>query len=108
MYCPVCGEVSIKRAEPNAPVRDYVCENCKSQYELKSKNENSDKYVTKVNDGVYQTMIERITSLDNPSFFFMHYDAYEVNNLIIVPLLDKQSPSLFAHEEDFTPYDLPF
>lgn len=30
-------------------------------------------------------MIERITSLDNPSFFFLHYDRYEVNNLIIVP-----------------------
>ena len=25
-----------------------------------------------------------------------------------IALLDKQSPSLFAHEEDFTPYDLPF
>ena len=24
MYCPICGEMSIKRAEPNAPVKDYV------------------------------------------------------------------------------------
>jgi type II restriction enzyme len=30
-------------------------------------------------------MIGRITSLENPSFFFMHYDRYEVNNLVIVP-----------------------
>lgn len=37
MYCPICGEVTIRRAEPNAPVKDYVCEHCKSQYELKSK-----------------------------------------------------------------------
>lgn len=22
MYCPICGELSIKRAEPNAPVKD--------------------------------------------------------------------------------------
>ncbi len=35
MYCPVCGEMSIKKAEPNAPVKDYICDNCKSQYELK-------------------------------------------------------------------------
>ena len=35
MYCPICGEVTIRRAEPNAPVKDYVCEHCKSQYELK-------------------------------------------------------------------------
>ena len=85
MYCPICGEFSIKRAEANAPVKDYICEHCKSQYELKSKKENTDKYSTKVNDGVYRTMIERITSLDNPSFFFMHYDNHEVNNLIVVP-----------------------
>jgi type II restriction enzyme len=99
MYCPICGEVSINRAEPNAPVKDYVCKHCKSQYELKSKKEFSDKYLTKVNDGVYNTMIERITSLDNPSFFFMHYDNYEVNNLIIVPkcffvpeVIEKRKP----------------
>ncbi|MBO5025369.1 MAG: hypothetical protein J6C86_04415 [Bacteroidaceae bacterium] len=85
MYCPICGNTTIKKAEPNAPVKDYICEHCKSQYELKSKKESTDKYTTKVNDGVYRTMIERITSLDNPSFFFMHYDCYEVNNLIIVP-----------------------
>ena len=85
MYCPICGEVSIRRAEPNAPVKDYVCEHCKSQYELKSKKSISDTYPKVVPDGVYNTMIGRITSLDNPSFFFLHYDRYAVNNLIIVP-----------------------
>ena len=85
MYCPICGEESIQRAEPNAPVKDYVCERCKSQYELKSKNTSSDDFQSKVADGVYKTMIQRITSLDNPSFFFLHYDNYKVNNLIIVP-----------------------
>lgn len=85
MYCPICGEQTIRHAEPNAPVKDYVCDNCKSQYELKSKRTGSDRFQSIVPDGVYTTMIERITSLDNPSFFFMHYDRYEVNNLIIVP-----------------------
>lgn len=99
MYCPICGENAIKRVAANAPVKDYICEHCKSQYELKSKKENTDKYTTKVNDGVYRTMIERINSLDNPSFFFMHYDCYEVNNLIIVPkcffvteIIEKRKP----------------
>lgn len=99
MYCPVCGAVSIHKAEPNAPVKDYVCKQCKAQYELKSKKSTTDKYTTKVNDGVYRTMLERITSLDNPSFFFLHYDRYEVNNLIIVPkcffvpeIIEKRKP----------------
>ena len=85
MYCPICGEVSIRRAEPNAPVKDYVCEHCKAQYELKSKRSESERFQATVPDGVYRTMIGRITALDNPSFFFMHYDRYEVNNLVIVP-----------------------
>ena len=99
MFCPICGEVSINKAEPNAPVKDYVCRHCKSQYELKRKREFSDRYSAKVNDGVCNTMIERVTSLDNPSFFFMHYDNYEVNNLIIVPrcffipeIIEKRKP----------------
>lgn len=85
MYCPVCGKNRIRKAEPNAPVKDYVCESCYSQYELKSQRSVSDVFPKSVADGVYATMISRITSLDNPSFFFMHYDRYEVNNLIIVP-----------------------
>lgn len=85
MYCPICGELTIRRAEPNAPVKDFVCNNCESQYELKSKKNDSDRFQSTVADGVYGTMIDRITSLDNPSFFFMHYNRYEVNNLIIVP-----------------------
>ena len=99
MYCPVCGEVAIKRAEHNAPVKDCVCDSCKAQYELKSKKSKAIKYVSKVIDGEFQCMIDRITSLDNPSFFFMHYDAYEVNNLIIVPncffipeVIEKRKP----------------
>lgn len=37
MYCPICGKVSIRRAEPNAPVKEYdnanvlirIVKNCK-------------------------------------------------------------------------------
>lgn len=68
MYCPICGNVSIRRAEPNAPVKDYICENCKAQYELKSKKTEDERFQSTVADGVYRTMISRITSLDNPSF----------------------------------------
>ena len=81
MHCPICGAISIHKAEANAPVKDYVCKHCKAQYELKSKRANTDKYSIKVDDGVYRTMIDRITTLDNPSFFFLHYDRYAVNNL---------------------------
>lgn len=99
MYCPICGARSITKAEANAPVKDYVCANCRSQYELKSKRSDSSTFQATVADGVYRTMISRISSLDNPSFFFMHYNRNEVNNLIIVPkcffvpeIIEKREP----------------
>lgn len=85
MYCPICGETSLQRAEPNAPVKDYMCASCRAQYELKSQKVESERFQSKVPDGTYHTMIERIRSFDNPHFFFMHYNRYEVNNLILVP-----------------------
>lgn len=99
MYCPICGEESIRHADTNAPVKDFVCEYCKSQYELKSKKNSTSSFSSSVADGVYQTMISRITSLDNPNFFFLHYDCNKVNNLIIVPkcffvpsVIEKRKP----------------
>lgn len=85
MYCPVCGAKHLRHAEPNAPVKDFICPDCQAQYELKCRNTTTASYNSSVVDGVYRTMIERITSLDNPSFFFLHYDRDQVNNLIIVP-----------------------
>lgn len=99
MYCPICGETSIRQAEANAPVKDFVCDKCKAQYELKSKNTVSGNFSATVADGVYYTMIKRITSLENPNFFFLHYNNYQVNNLVIVPkcffipnIIEKRKP----------------
>ena len=85
MFCPRCGYEHITQFEANRPVADFYCPYCHSEYELKSKRSDSESFQATVADGVYRTMIGRITSLDNPSFFFMHYDRYEVNNLVIVP-----------------------
>lgn len=85
MYCPFCGEVSIRHMRPNASKVGDVCGNCGSLYELKSRRTESDSFLSTVAGGAYRMMMNRITSLDNPSFFFMHYNGYEVNNLIIVP-----------------------
>ncbi len=85
MYCPVCGESSLRHAKPGTPVKDFVCPHCGAQFELKSRNSGEAAFDGKVMDGEYRTMISRITSLNNPSFFFMHYDRFQVNNLVIVP-----------------------
>ena len=84
MYCPYCGSEYIRHFGNNKPVADFFCPNCAEEYELKSKNGSIS---NKVNDGAYKTMIERIESINNPNFFFLHYNKNDlcVKNLIVVP-----------------------
>ena len=37
MFCPVCGAPVLGHYEANKPVADFFCEDCKSDFELKSK-----------------------------------------------------------------------
>lgn len=75
MYCPRCGNLTIRHFANNRPVADFYCESCGNEFELKSK---SGKFGRKVADGAYNTMIERITSNHNPDFFFMSYSKEEL------------------------------
>ena len=99
MFCPRCGNPRIKHFPNNSPVADFFCPRCANQYELKSI---SGKFGHKINDGAYDTMIERITSNENPDFLFMNYTKEQtdnVKNLIFVPkhffvpdIIEKRKP----------------
>lgn len=98
MYCPHCGNIHINQFENNRPVADFFCSFCNNEYELKSKN---GAFGHKINDGAYETMIERITGNQNPDFLFMSYSKkYNcVNNLILIPkhffvpdIIEKRKP----------------
>ena len=98
MYCPRCGNLHINHFENNRPVADFYCPTCNNEYELKSKVGSLDK---KINDGAYDTMIERITSNKNPDFFFMNYslENQRVKDLILIPkhffvpdIIEKRRP----------------
>lgn len=98
MYCPRCGNIYIKHFENNRPVADFYCPYCKNEYELKSKNGSLGHKIT---DGAYETMIRRITSNENPDFFFMNYSREKlmVKDLILIPkhffvpdIIEKRTP----------------
>jgi type II restriction enzyme len=98
-YCPICGAFSIRHYAANRPVADFYCDACKSDFELKSKYSKSGKLMGKVVDGAYDTMIARITSRNNPNFFFMTYANDAVSNLLMVPnyffvpaIIEKRKP----------------
>ncbi len=98
MYCPRCGNSYIKHFENNRPVADFYCPSCNNEYELKSK---VGTLGHKINDGAYTTMIERITSDDNPDFFFLSYSKMElkVKDFVLIPkhffvpeIIEKRKP----------------
>lgn len=85
MYCPICGNPMLFHYTANKPVADFCCEQCRNDFELKSKCKPTGKLSNIINDGQYDKMIERITSYSNPNFFFMHYADFKVRNLILIP-----------------------
>lgn len=104
MFCPRCGNLHIEHFENNRPVADFYCPSCRNEYELKSKN---GQLGNTINDGAYETMIDRITGNQNPDFFFMSYSKQQlrVQDFVFVPkhffvpsIIEKRKPlSLTAH-----------
>jgi len=83
-YCPNCGHLDIDKYRNNKPVADFFCSNCQEDYELKAKK---DSIGTKIVDGAYRTMIERLQSTNNPNFFLLNYDLrdFSVLNFFVIP-----------------------
>ena len=82
-YCPNCGNNPLQNFENNRPVADFGCLKCSEEYELKSKRGD---FHANVVDGAYSTMLQRISSGNNPNFFFMSYtQAWAVKSFFVVP-----------------------
>lgn len=98
MFCPHCGNTSVSHFGNNKPVDDFYCPVCKADYELKS---SCNKFSSKITDGAYDTMIEKIMGHTTPDFFFMNYssETMTVNNFVFVPkhfftpdVIEKRKP----------------
>jgi type II restriction enzyme len=85
LYCPICGASHLIHYPANKPVADFYCEECKNDFELKSKANVNGILGNIINDGAYDTMISRISDFRNPNFFFMTHDDAEVSNFILIP-----------------------
>ena len=97
LFCPCCGNDKLKKMPNNYPVADLMCDICNSVFELKSKQGNIG---NKINDGAYDTMIERIKSNSHPELFILQYSTQLlVTDLMLIPkfffipsIIEKRKP----------------
>ncbi len=83
IFCPNCWS-EISEFENNRPVADFYCKSCNEEFELKSKKSKSLGNI--IPDGAYETMIERLESNTNPSFFFLTYTPERnISNFLVIP-----------------------
>lgn len=98
VYCPNCGQAHISKYENNRPVADFYCGSCREEFELKSQKT---KFGTKIVDGAFGTMCDRLASSNSQNLMLMNYDraSLSVRNLLIVPkqffvreVIEKRKP----------------
>ena len=98
IFCPNGGKLNIDKYPNNQPVADFYCSNCNEDFELKSKR---DGIGNKIVDGAYHTMLERLTSSNNPNFFLLNYNLtnFEIINFLVIPkhffipeIIEKRRP----------------
>jgi type II restriction enzyme len=84
VFCPNCGGPRITQFEINRPVADFFCSSCNEEYELKSQKST---FGSKVVDGAFRTMCERLAASNNQNLFLLKYDLQQrsVVNFLVVP-----------------------
>jgi len=84
VYCPSCGNANVSKFENNRPVADFFCASCSEEYELKSQKT---KFGSKVLDGAFRAMCDRLAASNNPNLLLLNYDIkqFGVVNLFVVP-----------------------
>jgi type II restriction enzyme len=82
-FCPNCGAERLSKFQNNRPVADFYCSKCNEEFELKSQKAS---FGSRVADGAYRTMCERLAARNNPNLMLLNYTpTVGVDNLMIVP-----------------------
>ena len=82
-FCPNCGNARLNRFKNNRPVADLYCSTCKEEFELKSQKA---RFGSRVNDGAYRTMCQRLDLQNNPNLMLLNYTLSSgVRNLFVMP-----------------------
>ncbi len=98
IYCVKCGYRQLAPFANNTPVGDFYCPSCKKNFELKTHKTD---IKSKITDGAFSSMIDKIEKHTVPNFFYLHYAPadYRVQNFIVIPgyyftrrIIEKRQP----------------
>jgi len=98
MYCPACAGKALHEYETNEPVRDFYCENCRQDFQLKGKRDSLGKRIL---DGQYDTLMSSVkeNSLPNFAFLVYHKTSLQIRDLLLIPhyfitssIIEKRKP----------------
>jgi type II restriction enzyme len=83
-FCPSCGHSTVAQFPANRPAADFHCTSCREEYELKSQK---NAFGSRVVDGAFRTLSERVRASNNPNLLLLNYDLkqFGVTNLFVVP-----------------------
>ena len=101
MFCPNCASDNLKQFANNRPVADFFCPECAEEFEVKGQKS---RFGSKVVDGAYSTMMQRLQSSTNPNLILLQYDRHRsvicsamlVPKQFFVPEVIERRPPLAA------------
>ena len=84
LYCPNCGAAQVRQHPNNTKARDFFCESCREDYELKA---GRGRFTGSVPDGAYETFMVAVRERRNANLVLMRYDAARsgVSDVMVVP-----------------------
>jgi len=84
LYCPNCGAAQVRQHPNNTKARDFFCESCREDYELKA---GRGRFTGSVPDGAYDTFMAAVRERRNANLVLMRYDAARtgVSDVMVVP-----------------------
>jgi type II restriction enzyme len=100
IYCPNCGSDRLEKYSNNRPAADFFCQRCREDFELKSKKDPLGK---KIVDGAYQSMLSRLSNINNPNFFLLSYDLSLFQVLNFLSFLNISLSRILLKEESLFP-----
>lgn len=84
LYCPSCHTNQLQRYRDNMKVVDFVCNQCRETYQMKS---TSLPIGNKIMDSAYLPMIQSIQQNQAPHLFILNYNplTLRAQNLLVIP-----------------------